>query len=379
MAYDEGPAQRLREALQSERGISEQTGVEWIGHNQAKSLALRSTPCRTGGAMKALAASLAAALLFAVPAALQAQQTAKVHRIGWMGFLDPVSPENLNLRAFRHGLRELGYVEGKHVLIEARSAEGREERVQGLVAELLGLKIDVLVAGSTPVALAARQATTAVPIVFAGVLDPVGSGIVANLARPGSNITGITVGIGGLGFTGKCLELLKEAVPGLSHVAVLLDPAGRLSEQFVAEIQVAARTLNVKFDVFGARNATDLEKAFAAIGASSARGIFVMPGPFLTGNSHTIAQFAANKRLPAFHFSKRFPEAGGLMSYGASLESSYQKAATYVDKILKGAKPAELPVEQPTRFELVINLRTAKAMGLRIPQSVLLRADHIIE
>lgn len=330
-------------------------------------------------AMTSLAAGLAAALLLAGPTVTQAQETAKVYRIGFIGFLDPISAENPALRAFRHGLLELGYVEGKHVVIEARSVEGREERLPGLVAELLRLKLDVLLTGSTPVTVAAKNTATTVPIVFAGVADPVGSGIVANLARPGSNITGITVGIGGLGFTGKCLELLKEAVPGLSHVAVLANLSLPVGAQNVEEIQVAARNFNVKLDVLDARNAMDLERAFAAIGASGAQGIFVMPNPFLTGNSVTIARFAASKRLPAFHFSKRFAEAGGLMSYGASLEDSYRRAAAYVDKILKGAKPADLPVEQPTRFELVINLKTAKAMGLKIPHSVLLRADHIIE
>ena len=316
----------------------------------------------------------------AAPLAAGAQQAAKVYRVGVLGFADAISPENPTLRAFRQGLRELGYIEGKNVVIEARSAEGREERASGLVADLLRQKVDVLLAGSTLAALAAKNAATTVPIVFAGVMDPVGSGLVASLARPGGNITGVSIGVGGVGFTGKCLELFREAVPGLSRIAVLRHSGSSpLGAQSVEEAQSAARTLKLKLDVLSAGNPADLERALAVIGASGAQGIFVMPSPFLTGNSTRIAQFAASKRLPAFHFAKRFAEAGGLMSYGGSLEDSYKRAATHVDKILKGAKPADLPVEQPTRFELVINLKTAKAMGLKIPQLVLLRADTVIE
>ena len=329
--------------------------------------------------MKSLVTSLAIILLLGEPTTIQAQPAAKVFRIGFIGYSDPISPENSNLQAFRRGLRELGLVEGKHVVIEARSAEGRAERIPGLVAELLGLKVDVLLAASTLVAVAAKDAATLTPIVFAGVADPVGSRLVASLSRPGSNVTGITVGVSGVGFTGKCLELLKEAVPGLSHIAVLVQPANPFNAQDVEEAQAAARTLKLRLDVLGAGNPADLERAFAAIGASGAQGIFIMPGSFLTGNSAKIAQFAASRRLPGFHFSRRFTDSGGLMSYGASLEDSYKRAATHVDKILKGAKPADLPVEQPTQFEMVINLKTAKAMGLKIPPSVLLRADHIIE
>ena len=214
---------------------------------------------------------------------------------------------------------------------------------------------------------------------FAGVTDPVGAGIVASLARPGGNITGIAVGAGGVGFARKWVDLLKEAVPGVSHVAVLSNSANPASAPFVPEIRLAARTLNVKLDVLDAGNAVDLDRAFAAIGASGAQGIIVMGDPFFVVNRAKIAEFAASKRLPAVHFSKLFAESGGLMSYGASLEESYRRAATYVDKILRGAKPGDLPIEQPTKFEFVINLKTAKALGLTIPPSLLLRADQVIE
>lgn len=270
----------------------------------------------------------AAVLLLDGSVAAEAQQT--VYRVGFVSPLLPV-PEPIQLRAFRQVLRELGYVEGKNVIIETRFAEGRNERLPELVAELLRLKVDVLLAGSTPGALAAKRATTTVPIVFAGVTDPVGAGIVASLARPGGNITGVAVGAGGVGFAGKWVELLKEAVPGVAHVAVLSNSANLASAPFVPEIRLAARTLNMKLDVLDAGNAADLDRAFTAIGASGAQGIVVTGDPFFVVNRAKIAQFAASQRLPAVHFSKLFAESGGLMSYGASLEESYRSAATYVD------------------------------------------------
>ena len=320
---------------------------------------------------------LATGALLAAPLA-GAQQPARVYRIGYVSFTSPpVSTPAEN--AFRQGLRELGYVEGKNVIVEVRYAEGRTERVSGLVAELIGLKVDVLLAGSTPVALAAKKATATVPIVFAGVLEPVESGIVASLARPGGNITGVAVGVGSSGFAGKYLELLKEAAPDISHVAVLFNSAHPAAAPQVLAIEAAARKLKVKLGVLDAGNATDLDNAFSAIGASGAQGIVMAGNPFFDANRVKLVQFAASKRLPAVYYFKHFVEAGGLMSYGASLEESYRRAAAYVDKILKGAKPADLPVEQPTKFELVINLKTAKALGLTIPQSLLFRADLVIE
>ena len=342
---------------------------------------LRWTTCWSRMVLKSMVtrlAAAAAALLLAGAVAAQAQPAPRVFRVG---FISPVSssPEPPQLRAFRQGLRELGYVEGKNVIVEARFAEGQFERFPGLVDELIGLKVDVLLAGSPLGALAAKRATTTVPIVFAGVIEPITAGIVASLARPGGNITGAAAGVGGSGFAGKWLELLKEAVPAVSHVAVLSNSAHPANASNMREIEAAARTLKVKLDVLEAGNATDLDRALATIGASGAQGIIMTNDPFFFPNRATLVQFAASKRLPAVYYFKQFAEAGGLMSYGGSLEDSYRRAAAYVDKILKGAKPADLPVEQPTRFELVINMKTAKALGLAIPQTLLLRADQIIE
>jgi len=324
---------------------------------------------------------IAAGALLAVPRFVQAQQAARVYRIGLVTPLSAV-PEPTTVHAFRQGLRELGYVEGKNVIIDARSAEGRPERFPELVAEVIRLKVDVLVVGSTVGALAAKKATTTVPIVFAGIIDPVAPGIVASLARPGGNITGATFGIGGSGFAGKWVELLKDAVPSVSQAAVLWNSANPASAPLVREIQSAARILKVKLDVLDAGDLTKLDRALAAIGASGASGaqaIIVTNDPFFVANRAKLVQFAASKRLPAMYFTKLFADAGGLMAYGGSLEDSWRRAAVYVDKILKGAKPADLPVEQPTTFELVINLKTARVLGLAIPQSLLLRADQVLE
>lgn len=319
---------------------------------------------------------LAAVLLLAGSSIVHAQPATKMYRIGFVGSGSAAGP---GIEAFRQGLREVGYVEGKNVIIEARFADARSDRLTELVAELIKLKADVLVAGSTPAALAAKKATKTVPIVFASLFDPVGSGIVASLARPEGNITGVSIGVGGSGLAEKWVELLKEAVPGVSHVAVLSNAANPAGMASVREIEAAARTLKVKLDVLDAGNAANLDGALAKIGASAAQGIIVTNDPFFTINRAKLVQFAASKRLPAVYFFKLFADAGGLMAYGARPEDSFRRAATYVDKILKGAKPADLPIEQPTRFELVINLRTAKAIGLTIPPSVLLRADHLIQ
>lgn len=325
---------------------------------------------------KSMVVRLAAVvLLLAGSVAAEAQPAAREYRIGFVSSSVYIPAHD----AFRQGLRELGYVEGKNAVIEMRFAEGRQERLPELIAEVLRLKVDVLVVGSTLGVLAARKATTTVPIVFAGVFDPVASGIVSSLARPGGNITGATVGVGGSASAGKWLELLKEAAPGVSHVAVFWNSANPASAQSVREIQAAARTLNVKIDVLDAGNATDLDRGLAAIGASSAQGIIVTNDPFFIPNRARLVQFAASKRLPAVYFFKVFADAGGLMSYGGSLEDSYRRATAHVDKILKGAKPADLPIEQSMRVELVINLRVARALGLTIPRSLLLRADQVIE
>lgn len=326
--------------------------------------------------LKSMVTGLAAVvLLLAGSVAVGAQQVTRAYRVG---FVSPISP-GPTIEAFRQGLREVGYIEGKNVLIEARFAEGRIERLPELVAEVLRLKVDVLVVGSPDGALAAKRANTTVSIVFAGVTDPVTAGIVSSLARPGANITGVTWGIGGVGFAAKWLELLTEAVPGLSHVAALTNPAGPLGAQYTREIQGAGRTLNVRVDLLDAGNAPNLDRALAAIGTIGAQGIVVTGDPFFIANRVKLVHFATSKRLPAVYFSKLFTDAGGLMAYSGSLEESYRKAATYVDKILKGAKPADLPIEQPTRFELIINLRAARELKLTIPQSLRARADQIID
>lgn len=337
---------------------------------------MRSTAfCRRMAVMPMVVRLAAAVLLLVGSAAIHAQQATRMHRIGFVA----ATSTGPAFEAFRQGLRELGYVEGKNIVLEARFADGHSERLPALIAEVIGLKVDVLMVASTPGAVAAKKATTTVPIVFAGVMDPVGASIVATLSRPGSNITGVTLGVGGEAFTGKSFELLKEVVPGASHIAVLLNPTYALNMQVRKEVQAVGRALKMEIDVHEASNLKDLESVFTAIGASGARGLFVVPDPFLTNSVPRIAKFAAERRLPAIHFSKRFTDAGGLMSYGASIESSHRRAAVHVDRILKGTKPSDLPVEQPTHFELVINLKTAKAMGLTIPQSILLRADLVIE
>ena len=313
--------------------------------------------------------------LLAAPLAAGAQQARKVYRIG---FISPTSPGPTSL-AFREGLRELGYVEGQNVILETRFAEGRFDHFPTLVAEMIGLKVDVLVVGSSLGALAAKRATTTLPIVCTGVIDPVASGIVPSLAHPGGNITGITFGIFGEGFGGKWVELLKEAAPDVSHVAAVWNPANPSTRPLVPEMQAAARSLNVRLDLLDAGSLTKLDRAFAAIGPSGARGIIVTNDPFFFTNRAKLVQVVANKRLPAVYFTTEFVDAGGLISYGSSVAASYRRAATYVDKILKGAKPADLPIEQPTKFELVINLKTAKALGLTIPPSLLQRADQVIE
>ena len=322
-----------------------------------------------------LLTSLAGA--FAVPLASGAQQEPRMFRIG---VVSPISANpNPTVDALRQGLRELGYVEGKNIVLETRFAEGRTDRLPELVAKTIRLKVDVLVVGSTLGALAAKNATSTVPVVFAGLYDPLGPGIVASLARPGGNITGASMGIGGSGFGGKWVELLKEAIPHLSDVAVLANPSSPLSPPIVQEVQAAARRANVKVELFGASNVRDLERTLPKIGASRAQGLVVVLDPLFVASRSPLVEFAASRRLPAMYFTRLFAEAGGLMTYGGSLEDSYRRAATYVDKILKGAKPADLPIDQPTRFEFVINLKTAKALRLTLPTSLLTRADQVIE
>jgi putative tryptophan/tyrosine transport system substrate-binding protein len=317
-----------------------------------------------------LLTSLAGAL--AAPLAAEAQLAGKVYQVGVL-----TSTTHFT-HAFRQGLRELGYVEGRNIIIEQRSTQGQSARFPEFVAEVIRLEVDVLVVSGIAAALAAQNATTTIPIVFLGVSDPAGQGLVASLARPGANITGTSLALGE-GFAGKWVELLKEAVPRLSQVAVLWNSTNPVAPTFVNEVQAAARALRVKVELADVRNVTEVDSAFAVIAASTAGGLIVTPDPLFFAHRARLVQFASSRRLPAIYFFRDFVDDGGLMAYGASLAEAFRRAASYVDRILKGAKPGDLPVEQPTKFELIINLKTAKALGLAIPPSLLARADQVIE
>jgi putative tryptophan/tyrosine transport system substrate-binding protein len=317
--------------------------------------------------------------LLAAPLAAEAQQATQVHRIG---FLHPglSLPEPPNLEALRQGLREMGYVEGQNLVIASRYAEGREERLPDLAAELARLKVDVIVAGGGAVVIRAAQgATRTIPIVMAGTSDPVAEGLVASLARPGGNITGLSYLTAEI--PGKRLELLKEAVPQSTRIAVLVNPASALYEPAMHNLTVAAQALGLQLHVVEVRRAEELDTAFTAMTQEHADALLVVADAALLSSSRRgrLADLAATSRLPAMYSWKFFVEAGGLMSYGPSILDIYRRAATYVDKILKGAKPADLPVEQPTTFELVINLKTAKALGITIPPTLLFRADEVLQ
>jgi len=324
-----------------------------------------------------LAIAMALSLVVAPLAAAAAQPLEKVPRVG---ILHPRTRSDASPQtdAFLQGLRELGWVDGKSVVVEYRWADGRSDRLPELVADLVRLKVDVILAGSTAVAVEAKNATGTIPIVMATGGDPVGLGLVASLARPGANITGLSFSVG-METAGKGLELLKETVPHLRRVAVLLNPANPARELAIRYLQVAARSLSMQLQLLEARGPNEFESAFAAMRRERAEALFVALDPFFGIHRAQLRDLAAKSRLPAMYGSREYPEGGGLMSYGPDYRDSFRRAATYVDKILKGAKPADLPIEQPTRFELVINLKTAKALGLAIPQSLLLRADQVIE
>ena len=316
------------------------------------------------------------ALLFALYSSVEAQQPAKFPRIGFVVDGTP-STHSTRIQAFRQGLRELGYVEGKNIIIEWRYAEGRSELYAPLAAELVSLNVDVIVTSGTPAALAAKKATKTIPIVFASVGNPVGSGIVDSLAQPGANVTGLSSFTGDLST--KRLELLKEAFPKISRVAVLWYPSNASSALGWREIQATAPSLEVQLQSVEVRASSDFDGAFNAVIRERAQGILPHSGSFAINNRARILDFAGKNRLPAMYADTEFVEAGGLMAYGPTYADMNRRAAIYVDKILKGAKPADLPVEQPTKFELVINLKTAKEIGVTIPQKVLARADRVIK
>jgi putative ABC transport system substrate-binding protein len=323
---------------------------------------------------------LLAVVLLAVAVTAEAQQPKKVYRIG---YLSPVDAATDSARAdgIRLALRDLGYIEGQNIAIEYRYAEGKVDRAPELAAELVRLKVDIIVVGSGDQWIrAAKNATRTIPIVMTGQgRDPVRAGLVESFARPGGNVTAITSLARELG--GKRLELFKEAVPKLSRVAVLYDPANPVSLHEVKELLPAdARALKLTIQPWEIRAVDDFEKVFAALNKQRPDGLYVInAGPLMRPNQKRIAGFALKSGLPSVYSSREAVDAGGLMSYGADSVDSYRRVAYYVDRILKGAKPADLPVEQPTKFELVINLKTAKQIGLTIPQSMLYRADRVIK
>ena len=314
--------------------------------------------------------------LLAAPLAADAQQAGKVPRIGFLGNSTAALEANL-VGPFREGLRDLGYVEGRNILIEYRWAEGKYERFPALVAELIALKVDVIVTAGTPAALAVKKAAPSVPLVMAAVGDPIGVGLVASLARPGGNSTGLTAIAPEL--EGKRLELLREVVPKLSHIAVLWNPDNPFQADSLKETRAAAQVLGIKVQLLGVRTPEELPAAFAAILRERPGALLVLADRIFLHNRVSIVDFEAKHRLPGVYAYRELVEAGGLMSFGPSYAGMHRRAAYYVDKILKGAKPGDLPVEQPTKFELVINLRAAKALGLTIPPSLRLRADEVIQ
>jgi len=320
-----------------------------------------------------LAVVLALSLPLA-PLAAGAQQTEKVHRIG---FLSAARAGSQAEDAFRQGLREHGYIEGQNLLVEWRFAEGRNDRLSEFAAELVRLKVEVVVTLASAAALAAKKATAAIPIVFTQVTDPVGLGVVSSLARPGGNLTGFSVL--GVELTGKRLELLKEAVPSLKSVVALTHSANPTSALDVKEAQIAARRLGLEARLVEVRDADELEPAFTTMARERARGVVLVPSSFLVTHGLQITELAIKKRLPVLAWTDTSSLRGALMSYGPSTSDILRRAGGHVAKILNGAKPGDIPVELPTKFELVINLKPAKALGLTIPQTILLQADQIIE
>jgi len=321
-----------------------------------------------------LAVILALSLIL-VPLAAEAQQ-ARVHR---MGFISSASSSAMAARdeAFKQGLRALGYVVGQNITIEYRWADGQNERLPGFAAELVNLKLDVIVTHGGVATRAVQQASTTIPIVIAAADDPLAAGLVASLARPGGNITGLSLMTPDL--TAKRLELLKEILPELTRVAVLWNSGNPVSEPELRKAEAAARSLGLQLQSLGMRDPHEFASAFSSVKRERAGALFVLPDAMFFGRRKEIVDLAASSRLPLVAHLREFADAGGLMTYGPNVADVHRRAATYVDKILKGAKPADLPIEQPTKFELVINLKTAKALGLTIPQTLLVRADQVIE
>jgi putative tryptophan/tyrosine transport system substrate-binding protein len=315
------------------------------------------------------------------PACLRAEPASKVPRIGFIVTGSLWSPEQRTMTdAFRQGLRERGYVEGQNIVIEYRAADGKIERFTELAMELVDLHPDLIVASNTPAARAAKQATTTIPIVVAVMGDPVGDGLVASLARPAGNVTGMT--FLGPELASKRLELLKQALPAMSRVAALWHPGAygeSTMKEMLTAMQAAAGTLSIALQLVDVRGPDEFERAFGAMIREHADALIILPSPMLFSERRHIVDLAASNRLASIAMDRAFVELGGLMAYGTSIRDLFRQSGSYVDKILKGARPADLPVQQPTQFELVINLKTAKALGLEIPPTLLARADEVIE
>jgi putative ABC transport system substrate-binding protein len=335
--------------------------------------------------MRRIGLAVVLALILLAPLAVEAQQAGK-GKVPQIGILSPTSPSDAGhnpsdlavlFAAFGEGLRKLGYVEGQNFKIESRWAEGNYDRLPGLAADLVRLKVDVIVTYGTPASQAAKRATATIPIVMAAIIDPVASGLVQSLAHPGGNITGQSMMSPDL--AAKQLEILKEVVPKTSRVAVLHNPANPGNAPEVRQAQDAARALGVRLQLLGARGPSEIDSAFAAMTNERAGALIVLVDAVLQNNRTRITDLAARHRLPAVYGLSEYAEAGGLLAYGPNRLEMFRRAATYVDRILKGAKPGDLPVEQPNKFALVINVKTAKTLGLTIPPSLLLRADQMIE
>jgi putative ABC transport system substrate-binding protein len=329
--------------------------------------------CRSSIGATAIFVIAFALSLVAAPLAVEAQQGQKTPRIG---FLSPGNATSSPTDAFRQGLRDLGYGEGQNLVVEYRWGDGDIARLPVLAAELAGLRVEVLVATNNPAVLAAKQAVGSIPIVCVACSEPVGTGLVASLAHPGNNVTGLSLITPEL--SGKRLQLLRETLPKISSVALLWDAGHVGMADRVRETEAAARRLGVTLHVEWVKDPANLNQAFAALAQTRPDAFLTTVEPFTEGHRQRIVDFAAQQRLPAMYEDREFVSAGGLIAYGPSFAANYRRAATYVDRILKGAKPADLPVEQPTKFELVINLKTAKALGVTIPQSILIRADEVI-
>jgi putative tryptophan/tyrosine transport system substrate-binding protein len=324
--------------------------------------------------VSSLAALAASPAIVFKPQSAYAQQPASPRRIGVL--LVAISLESKEAQAFRQGLRDAGYAEGRDVVIEWRSANGDYARIPALATDLVQRKVDVIVVDSTPGAQAVKRATSTIPIVMAVVGDPVGSGIVANLAHPGGNVTGFSVLAAAL--SAKRLQLLKETVPRLTRIAVLWNPDTRWHAKAVEELKAVAPSLSIKLSFVSVRTPEEFSPAFSAISRAHAQALYVLSDAQFVVHRRTLLKLASKARLPDIYGVRHFPDEGGLMSYGANYADHWRRSAGYVDKILKGAKPGDLPVEQSTKFELVVNLKTAKALGITIPQSILLQADEVI-